>query len=66
MMLNSKLTIVMMMMMMNCFCDMVGGQKAFSLISSWDHCQRPSPAGISDMLRAGFETAQNLSPALVE
>ena len=29
----------MMMMMINCFCGMVDWQKAFSLISSWDHCQ---------------------------
>ena len=36
------------MMMMNCFCGMVDRQKAFSLISSWDHCQRSSPLQISD------------------
>ena len=40
--------------------------KAFSLISSWDHCQRYSPSQISDMLQAGFEPAQNLSSGLVE
>ena len=33
--------------MMNCFCGMVDRQKAFSLISSWDHCQRSSPSWIS-------------------
>ena len=36
------------MMMMNCFCDMVDWRKAFSLISSQDHCQRSSPSRISD------------------
>ena len=39
--------------MMNCFCGMVHRQKAFSLISSWDHCQRFSPSSISNMLQAG-------------
>ena len=43
---------MMMMMMMNCFCGMVDRRKAFSLISSWDHCQRSSPLQISDTLRA--------------
>ena len=33
--------------LMNCFCGMVDGRKAFSLISSWDHCQRSSPLQIS-------------------
>ena len=28
-----------MMMMMNCFCGIVDRRKAFSLISSRDHCQ---------------------------
>ena len=58
--------IVMMMIMMNCFCGMVDQQKAFSLISSRDHCQRFSPSQISDAPRAGFEPAQNLSSGLVE
>ena len=53
-------------MMMNCFCGMVDRRKAFSSISSRDHCQRSSPAQISHMLRAGFEPAQNLSSGLVE
>ena len=42
------------------FCGMVDRRKAFSLISSRDHCQRSSPS------RAGFEPAQNLSSGLVE
>ena len=55
-----------MMMMMNCFCGMVDGRKAFSVISSQSHCQRSSPSQISDTPRAGFEPAQNLSSGLVE
>ena len=35
-----------MMMMMNCFCGMVDRRKAYSLISSWDHCQSSSPSRI--------------------
>ena len=54
------------MMKMTCFCSMVDWQKAFSLISSWDHCQRSSPSWISDTLRAGFELAQNLSLGFLE
>ena len=38
-----------MMMMMNSFCGMVDQREVFSLISSWDHCQRSSPSRISDM-----------------
>ena len=57
---------MMMMMMMNCFCSMVDWRKAFSLISSRDHCQRSSPSRISDTLWAGFEPAQNLSSDFVD
>ena len=53
-------------MMMNYFCGMVDRQKAFSFISSRNHCQRYSPPRISDTSRAGFEPAQNLSPSFVE
>ena len=59
-------THTLLMMMMNCFCDMVDRRKVFSLISSRDHCQRSSPSWISDTPRAGFEPAQNLSSGLVE
>ena len=52
--------------MMNCFCGMVDQQKAFSLISSWEHCQRSSPSPIFDTAPAGFEPAQNLISGLVE
>ena len=45
---------------------MVNRRKAFSLISSRDHCQRSSPSRISDTPRAGFEPAQNLSSGFVE
>ena len=56
---SSKQTphLMMMMMVMNCFCGMVGRQKAFSLISSRDHGQRFSLSRISDTPRAGFEPA---------
>ena len=57
---------MMMMMMMNYSCGMVDRQKAFSLISSQDHCQRSSPSQISDTPRAGFKPTQNLSPGFVE
>ena len=57
---------MMMMMMMNCFCGMVDPPKAFSLISSRDHCQRYSQSQISDTPGAGSEPAQNLSSDLVE
>ena len=52
--------------MMNCFCGMVDRQKAFSLISSRDHCQRSSPSRISDTPQAGFEPAQNMSSGFLE
>ena len=48
------------------FCGMVDRRKAFSLISSWSHCQRSSPSWISDALQAGFEPVQNLSSGFVE
>ena len=48
------------------FCGMVDRQKVFTLISSWDHCQRSSLSQISDTPRAGFEPAQNLSLDLVD
>ena len=54
------------MMMMNCFYGMVDRRKAFSLISSRDHCQRLSPSRISDSPRTGFEPAHNLSSGFVE
>ena len=53
-------------LMMDWFCSMVDWQKSFSLISSWDHCQRSSPSWISIILQAGFEPAQNLSSGFVE
>ena len=55
---------MMMMMMMNCFCSMVDLRKAFSLISSWDQCQRSSPSRISDTPLTGFEPPQNVSSGL--
>ena len=49
------------MMKMNWFCGMVDQRRAFSLISSRDHCHRSSPSRISDTPRSEFEPAQNLS-----
>ena len=42
-MMMVMMMMMMMMMMINCFCGMVDRRKAFSLISSLDHCQRSSP-----------------------
>ena len=53
--------IMMIMMLMNCFCGMVDRRKAFSLISSREHCQRSSPSQISDTRGAGFEPEFRLS-----
>ena len=53
------------MMMMNCFCRMVGRRKTFSIISSQDHCHRSSPSWISDTPQVGFEPAHNLSSGFV-
>ena len=55
-----------MMMMMNCFRGMVNRRKAFSLISSLDHCQRSSPLSASYTPRTAFEPTRNLSSGLVE
>ena len=54
------------MMMMNCFCGIVGRQKVFSPISNRDHYRRSSPFQIFDMPQAGFEPAQNLISDFVE
>ena len=51
---------------MNCFCGMVDRQKAYSLISSQDHCQGSLQAQISDMPQAQFEPVQNLGSDFVE
>ena len=66
MMMIMMMMMMMMMMVVNCSCGMIDQRKAFSLISSWDHCQRSSPSRISDPPRAGVEPAQNLSLGLVE
>ena len=63
---SMSLLMMMMMTMINSFCDMVDRRKAFSLISSQDHCQRSSPSQISDRSHAWFEPVQNLSSGLVE
>ena len=51
---------------MNCFCGMVDRRKAFSLITSRDHCQRSSPSRISDTPRAELEPSQKLETLLNE
>ena len=48
------------------FWGMVNRRKAFSLISSRDHCQRSSLSRISDTSRAWFEPALNLSSGFDE
>ena len=48
------------------FCDMVDWWKAFSIISSQDHCQRSSLSWISNIPQARFESAQNLTSGLAE
>ena len=57
---------MMMMMMMNCFSGIADPRKAFNLISSRDHCQRPSTSQISDTPWAEFKPARRLSSGLVE
>ena len=54
------------LLLMNCLCGMVDWWNTFSLISSWDRCQRSSPLQISDTPQAGFEPVQNLSSGFVE
>ena len=57
---------MMMTMIVNCFCGMVDRRKVFSLIWSQDHYQKSSPLQISNMPQVIFEHAQNLSSGLVE
>ena len=57
---------IMILMMMNYFCGILDEKKVISLIFSLDHCQRSSPLQISGMLRAGFDTVQNLTLGCVE
>ena len=52
--------------MMDCFCGIADLRKAFSLISSQDHCQRSSLWRISDTQGAGFEPSENMSSGLAE
>ena len=57
---------MMIMVMMNCFCGMVNWWKAFSLIYSWDDCQIFSSSQFSSTQWAGFESVQNLSSGFIE
>ena len=52
--------------LMNCFCGMVDRRKAFSLISSRDHCQRSSPSRFSDTPRAPSKWSPSKMPCLVQ
>ena len=65
-MMTMMMMMMTMMMMMNCFGGMVDRRKAFSLISSRDHCQRSSPSQISNTWGGRFKPAQNLSSDFVE
>ena len=47
-MMMMMMMMMMILMIMNCFCDMTNQRKTFSLISSWDHCQRSSLSQSSD------------------
>ena len=47
--MNKQSILLMMMIMMICFCGIVDRQKAFSLMSIWDHCQRSSPSRIATL-----------------
>ena len=58
--------LMLMMMMMNCFCRMVKQQKALSVISNRYHSRRFSLLQIFDMPWAGFEPAQNVISGFVE
>ena len=58
--------LIMIIMMMSCFCSMVDRRKAFSLICCRGHCQRSSPSRIPNTTRAGFEPNQNLCSEFVE
>ena len=53
--IDEVISVMMMMMMMNCFRGIIDQQKVFSLISTWGHCQRSSPSQISDTPWVGFE-----------
>ena len=52
--------------LLNCFCEVVDRRGALSIFSNRDHYQRFSPLQTSDMPRAGFEPAHNLSAGFVE
>ena len=57
---------MMLMIIMNCFCGMVDYKKTLILITSWEICQTLSPSWNSGTRQAGFVPAQNLSSHLVE
>ena len=63
---NIMMMMMMMMMMINCYCGMIDRQKAFSLMSSRDLCQKSSQSRISYAPRAGSEPVQNLRSGFAE
>ena len=64
--INIPTLLLLLLLLLNCFCGMVDQPKAFSLISSQDHCQRSSPLQISNKLWARYEFVQNLSSGVAE
>lgn len=58
--------IMMMMMMIKCFCGMAYRRKALSIISRQNHCQRFSPSLIADTPQVGVEPAQKLNSGFFE
>lgn len=55
-----------MIMMINCFCEMVDQQKVFSLISTQDHWQTFSEPHAFDTPQVGLEPTQNLRSSFAE
>ena len=59
------MVIMMMVKMMNCFCGMVDRRKAFSFISSRDHCPRSSSSRTSDTPRGSISTRFDFRPTAI-
>ena len=57
---------MMMMILMGCFCSTVDLRITLTFTASQDHCQRSSSSQISNTPQAGFEPLQNLSSGFVE
>lgn len=59
-------SMIIMVMMMNCFFKMFDQQNNLSLISSWDHCRRFSLLQIFNLSQAGLKPEQNLISCFAE